>query len=179
MSFKGFSIFSPGHHFVQQSGAILVILAEGHWWNTSVQIFWNQAIGQGRKSLMSFEDFVFFNSCSMEQNHCGHLGFLINKILACFDSSRHLSFKTRVQLLCTHRNAPCQRDLAIDKAEPPASAVKWQGNDQTDLQCQAARHCHHQVQWATCAAWHWGSEPHSEGEKTPIGWTCGTLQWCS
>ena len=84
-----------------------------------------------------------------------------------------------VQLLCVKRNAPCQRDLAIDKVEPPASAAKWQGNDQTDLQCQATRHCHHQVQWATCAAWHWGSGSHSEGEKTLIVWTCGTLQWCS
>ena len=84
-----------------------------------------------------------------------------------------------VQLLCAERNAPCQRDLAIDKAEPPASAAKWQGNDQTDLQCQAARHCHHQVQWSTCAAWHWGSGPHSEGEKTSMVWTCGTLQWCN
>ena len=36
------------------------------------------------------------------------------------------------------------------------SATEWQGNDQTDLQCQAARCCHHQVQWATCAALHWG-----------------------
>ena len=54
-----------------------------------------------------------------------------------------------VQLLCAERNAPCQQDLAIDKAKPPASAAKLQGNDQTDLQCQAARHCHHQVQWAT------------------------------
>ena len=41
-----------------------------------------------------------------------------------------------VQLLCAERNAPCQRDLAIDKAKPLASAAKWQGNDQTDLQCQ-------------------------------------------
>ena len=46
----------------------------------------------------------------------------------------------------------------------------------TDLQCQAARHCHHQVQWATCTASHWGS--HSEGEKAPLVWTCGMLQWC-
>ena len=84
-----------------------------------------------------------------------------------------------VQLLCAECNAPCQQDLAIDKAKPLASAAKWQGNDQTDLQCQTARHCHHQVQWATCAAWHWGSGPHSEGEKTPMVWTCGTLQWCS
>ena len=84
-----------------------------------------------------------------------------------------------VQLLCAERNAPCQRDLAIDKAEPPASAAKWQGNDQTDLQCQAARHCHHQVQWSTCAARHWGSGTHSEGEKTSMVWTCGTLQWCN
>ena len=54
-----------------------------------------------------------------------------------------------VQLLSVERNAPCLRDLAIDKAEPPASAAKRQGNDQTDLQCQATRHCHQQVQWAT------------------------------
>ena len=32
-----------------------------------------------------------------------------------------------------------ERDLAIDKAKPPASVAKWQGNDLTDLQCQAAR----------------------------------------
>ena len=72
-----------------------------------------------------------------------------------------------VQLLCAECNAPCQRELAIDKAKPPASAAKWQGNDQTDLQCQTARHCHHQVQWATCtcAAWHWGSELHSEEDS--------------
>ena len=29
-----------------------------------------------------------------------------------------------VQLLCAEHNAPCQQDLAIDKAEPPASAAK-------------------------------------------------------
>ena len=34
-----------------------------------------------------------------------------------------------VQLLCAERNAPCQQDLAIDKAEPPVSAAKWHGND--------------------------------------------------
>ena len=96
-------------------------------------------------------------------------------------SSCHLSFKTRghVYSTCAEPNALCQRDLAVDKAKPPASAAKWQGNDQTDLQCQAARHCHHQVQWATCAAWHWGSGPHSEGERTPMVWTRGTLQWCN
>ena len=30
MSFKGFSIFSSGGHFVQQSGIILSILVEGN-----------------------------------------------------------------------------------------------------------------------------------------------------
>ena len=84
-----------------------------------------------------------------------------------------------VQLLCVERNAPCQWDLAIDKAKSPASAAKWQGNDQTYLQSQAARHCHHQIQRATCMAWHWWSGPHSEGEKAPLVWTCGMLQWCS
>ena len=102
----------------------------------------------------------------------------------CYQFSLHATSLSKhtwpcVQLLCAERNAPCQRDLAIDKAKPPASVAKWQGNDQTDLQCQAARHCHHQVQWATCVAWHWGSGLHSEGEKTPMVWTYGTLQWCS
>ena len=39
MSFKGFSILSSGHQFVQPSGTILAISLEGHWRNTSVQIF--------------------------------------------------------------------------------------------------------------------------------------------
>ena len=39
-----------------------------------------------------------------------------------------------VQLLCAERSATW--DLAIDKANTPTSAVEWQGNDQTDLQCQ-------------------------------------------
>ena len=53
-------------------------------------------------------------------------------------SSRHLSFKTcgHVYSSCVWSNAPCQWDLATDKAKPPMSAAKWQGNDQTDLQCQ-------------------------------------------
>ena len=85
----------------------------------------------------------------------------------------------RVQLVCAERSAPCQRDLAFDKAKPHTSAAKWQGNDQTDLQCQAARYWHHQIQWATWATWHCRSGSHSEGEKTPLVWTCGTLQWCS
>ena len=29
-----------------------------------------------------------------------------------------------IQLLCAERNAPCQQDLAIDKAKPPVSAAK-------------------------------------------------------
>ena len=39
-----------------------------------------------------------------------------------------------VQFLCAERDAPCQWDLAIDKAKPPTSAAKWQGQ------------CHHQIQ---------------------------------
>ena len=84
----------------------------------------------------------------------------------------------RVQLLCAECIAPCQWDLATDKARPPTSAAKWQGNDQTDLQCQAARHCHHKIQWATCEAWHWGSGPQSKGEDQLVR-TCGMFQWCS
>ena len=76
-----------------------------------------------------------------------------------------------VQLLCVERNASCQWDLAIDKAKLATSAAEWQCNDQTDLQCQAAKHCHHQVQWASCMAW---LSPHSEGDKAPLVWTWNT-----
>ena len=39
-----------------------------------------------------------------------------------------------VQLVCAERNAPCQWNLASNKARPLASAAKWQSNDQTDMQ---------------------------------------------
>ena len=85
----------------------------------------------------------------------------------------------RVQLLCVKRNAPCQCDLAIDKTKPPTSAVEWQGNDQTDLQCQAARRCHHQVQWATLRSlalriwtWFW----RREGSTSMDMWNAPMVQ---
>ena len=68
---------------------------------------------------------------------------------------------------------------SLTKPNLLTSAVEWQGNDQTDLQYQATRYSHHQVQWATCAAWHWGSGFHPEGEKASLVWTRGTLQPCS
>ena len=39
MSFKGFSFFSSGGHFVQQSGTILAIYVEGRLRNISVKLF--------------------------------------------------------------------------------------------------------------------------------------------
>ena len=47
-----------------------------------------------------------------------------------------------VQLLCVEQNVPCQWNLAIYKGKPPVSAGKWQSNDQTDLRCKTALHCH-------------------------------------
>ena len=38
-SFKGFSIFSSGGHFVQWSGMVLVILVEGYPRNIPVKLF--------------------------------------------------------------------------------------------------------------------------------------------
>ena len=40
-----------------------------------------------------------------------------------------------VQHMSAECNASCQWNLASNKALPPASAAKWQSNDQTDLQC--------------------------------------------
>ena len=47
MSFKGFSIFSSGGHFVQWSGTIFAVLVEGHPRNISVKLFCNRSIGLG------------------------------------------------------------------------------------------------------------------------------------
>ena len=94
----------------------------------------------------------------------------------------HLSFKTWGRVYSSSVRSTmlhASETWPLTKPNLPTFAAKWQGNDQTDLQCQAARHCHHQIQWATCAAWHWRSGPHSEGEKAPLIWTCGMLQWSS
>ena len=88
---------------------------------------------------------------------------------------------------CENRLEEVQGSATSPLFTPPLFQNMWpcvrsamlHASDQTDLQRQATRHCHHQVRWATCAAWHWGSGPYSEGEKTPMVWTCGTLQWCS
>ena len=99
-----------------------------------------------------------------------------NELLPVF-SSRHLSFKTRGRMYsaCV-RSAMLHASSTWPLTKPNLQtfAAEWQGNDQTDLQCQAARHCHHQIHWATCADWHWGSGPHSL--KALLVWTCGTLQ---
>ena len=47
MSFKGFSIFNSGGHFVKQSGTILAILVEGHSRNIPVKLFQNPLTGLG------------------------------------------------------------------------------------------------------------------------------------
>ena len=47
MSFKSFSIFSSGGHFVQQSRTIVAILVKGHPRNIPVKLFWNRPIGLG------------------------------------------------------------------------------------------------------------------------------------
>ena len=47
MSFKGFSIFSSGGHFVQRSGTILAILVEGHSRNIPVKLLQNPLTGLG------------------------------------------------------------------------------------------------------------------------------------
>ena len=41
MSFKGFTIFSSGSHFVELSGTILAILVEGYPRNIPVEFFRN------------------------------------------------------------------------------------------------------------------------------------------
>ena len=45
MSFKGFSIFRSGGHFVQWSRTIIAFLVEGHPRNIPMKLFQNRVIG--------------------------------------------------------------------------------------------------------------------------------------
>ena len=101
--------------------------------------------------------------CELSTTTCVKTAWKKFKELLPVLSCSHLSFKTCGSCVWSAMSMPVR--LGLYKAKPPTSAEKWQGNNQRDLQCQAARHCHHQIQWGTCAAWHWGSGPHSEGEK--------------
>ena len=86
----------------------------------------------------------------------------------------HLSFKTRGRVYSSCVRSPmlhASETWPLTKPNLKRLQLNNRGNDQTDLQCQATRHCHHQVQLATCTAWNYGSGPHSEGEKAPLVWT--------
>ena len=101
----------------------------------------------------------------------------------CYQSSLHATSLSKHVAMCTALvcGAQCSMPARLGHWQSQTSSVCSEMTGQwSDISAfQAARHCHHQVQWATCAAWHWGSGPHSEGEKTSMVWTCGTLQWCN
>ena len=93
-------------------------------------------------------------------------------------SSRHLSFKTRGRV---YRS--CVRSEMLHASETwPLTKPSLQ-HLQLNARAMIRQICNVRPQDIvinrSCAAWHWGSGPHSEGEKTPMVWICGTLQWCS
>ena len=97
-------------------------------------------------------------------------------------SSHHLSFKT-----CGRMYSSCVQSAMLHASEtwpltqPDLQHLKRNDRAMIRQICNVKPqdNCHHQIQWATCAAWHWASGPHSEGEKALLVWICGTLQWCS
>ena len=48
-SFKGFSIFSSGGHFVQRSGTVCAILVDSHLRNLPVKLFHDRCTGYGKE----------------------------------------------------------------------------------------------------------------------------------
>ena len=98
MSFKGFSIFSSSHHFVQPSGTILAILVEGSWRNTSMQIFWNRAISQGRDVVWRFS---IFSSGSHLVPWSRTIAAILDFRLTCFDPEVILLLQSKFRLKVT------------------------------------------------------------------------------
>ena len=87
-------------------------------------------------------------------------------------SSRHLSFKTRggvYSSLCAERNAPCQPNLQHLQRNDRAMIRQICNVRPQDIVTTRSNELLVRL----------GSGPNSEGEKTPMIWTCGTLQWCS
>ena len=78
-------------------------------------------------------------------------------------SSCHLSFKThgRMYSSCV-RSAMLHANETLPLTKPNPQCL--QQNDRTMIR-QICNVKPQQIQWATCVAWHWGSGPHSEGEK--------------
>ena len=64
----GFSIFSSGGHYVQQSGTILAILVEGHPKTICVKLFLKSAHWPRRSCCLNF--FPYF---SLQQPFCSAL----------------------------------------------------------------------------------------------------------
>ena len=66
---------------------------------------------------------------------------------------------------------PCVQLVCGAQCSMPVRLSHWQ--NQTSNVCSGmtgqwsdrSATSGHMIQWATCAAWHWGSGPHSEGEK--------------
>ena len=54
---KLFSIYSPGGHFVQQSGTVSAILVDSHLRNIPVELFQNRCTGKEEKSFKGFSIF--------------------------------------------------------------------------------------------------------------------------
>ena len=86
--------------------------------------------------------------CELSTTTCVKTAWKKFKDLLPVLSSRHLSFKTRgrVYSICV-RSAMLHASETWPLTKPNLQHLQRnQGNDQTDLQCQATRHCHHQVQ---------------------------------
>ena len=91
-------------------------------------------------------------------------------------SSRHLSFQdpwSRVQLLCAELNASCQWDLATDsQTSNVCSEMTGQWSGRSRMSSRKTLPPPDPMSYLRAG-------PHSEGEKAPLVWTCGMLQWCS
>ena len=91
---------------------------------------------------------------------------------SCYQSSsNHLSFKT-----CGGEYSSYVQSIMLPASETwpltKPNLRRLQQSNRTMIRqiCNVKPpHCHHQVQWATYAAWHWITGPHSEGENLIVG----------
>ena len=116
--------------------------------------------------------------CELSTTTCVKTTWKKFKDLLSVLSSGHLSFKTlgRVYSSCV-QSAMLHASETWPLTKPNLQCLRR--NDRAVIRQICSIRPQDIVTTRSCSAWHWGPGPHSEGEKAPLVWTCGTLQWCS
>ena len=103
--------------------------------------------------------------CELSTTTCVNTSWKKFKELLPVLSSQHLSFKTHGCMYTLVCGLQCSIPVRQSQTSTICSRMTGQWSDRSAM--SSHKTCHHQVQWATCGAWYWGSGHRSERERLP------------